>query len=141
MDHSKRNAKFGGYGWLAPMIVFLFAFEMWPFLTMLDQSLRSLSYTQPAANGGDEVFIISGSEPPAVICMKPHLPSRALIFAVKPSLPRRQAVTPFEAAIPAWRGFVMVPKFALIPEVRLAVMPRDAFNWSSSNPNNVPAAP
>lgn len=46
-----RNTKFGGYGWLVPMIVFLFAFEMWPFLVMLDQSLHALSYTQPAANG------------------------------------------------------------------------------------------
>ena len=75
-----------------------------------------------------------------MISMNPHLPSRALMFAVKPSFPRRQAMTPLEAAIPAWRGFVMVPKFALIPEVRLAVMPREAFNASSSRPNNVPTA-
>ena len=46
-----RNAKFGGYGWLVPMIVFLFAFEMWPFLIMLDQSLHFLNYTRPSANG------------------------------------------------------------------------------------------
>lgn len=46
-----RKAKFGGYGWLLPMLIFLAAFELWPFLVMLDQSVHSLSYTQPAMNG------------------------------------------------------------------------------------------
>jgi len=46
-----RKAKYGGYLWLAPMVLFLFAFELWPFLVMLDQSLHALNYTQPAANG------------------------------------------------------------------------------------------
>ena len=48
---SLRKAKFGGYGWLVPMLVFLAAFELWPFLVMLDQSVHALSYTQPAMNG------------------------------------------------------------------------------------------
>jgi multiple sugar transport system permease protein len=33
------------------MLVFLLAFELWPFLVMLDQSIHALSYTQPAMNG------------------------------------------------------------------------------------------
>lgn len=51
MDLSLRKARFGGYGWLAPMLVFLLLFELWPFLVMLDQSVHALSYTQPALNG------------------------------------------------------------------------------------------
>lgn len=50
-DTGVRSAKFGGYIWLAPMVVFLFLFELWPFLIMLDQSVHALSYTQPAMNG------------------------------------------------------------------------------------------
>lgn len=46
-----RRATFGGYVWLAPMVAFLFVFELWPFLVMLDQSVHALSYTQPAMNG------------------------------------------------------------------------------------------
>jgi multiple sugar transport system permease protein len=46
-----RSAAFGGYLWLAPMLAFLFLFELWPFLVMLDQSLHALSYTQPALQG------------------------------------------------------------------------------------------
>lgn len=46
-----RTAAFGGYLWLAPMLAFLLLFELWPFLVMLDQSLHSLSYTQPTMNG------------------------------------------------------------------------------------------
>lgn len=50
-DTGVRSAKFGGYIWLAPMVIFLFLFELWPFLIMLDQSVHALSYTQPAMNG------------------------------------------------------------------------------------------
>lgn len=46
-----RKARFGGYIWLAPMLAFLLIFELYPFLVMLDQSLHSLSYTQPTMNG------------------------------------------------------------------------------------------
>lgn len=46
-----RRTRFGGYGWLMPMVLFLFVFELWPFLVMLDQSIHALNYTQPAANG------------------------------------------------------------------------------------------
>lgn len=47
----ERQARFGGYLWLAPMIAFLVLFELVPFLVMLDQSVHALSYTQPANNG------------------------------------------------------------------------------------------
>lgn len=50
-DATGRSARFGGYLWLAPMVAFLFLFELWPFLIMLDQSVHALSYTQPAMNG------------------------------------------------------------------------------------------
>lgn len=46
-----RRAKLGGYVWLAPMVAFLLAFELWPFLAMLDQSVHALSFTQPSMNG------------------------------------------------------------------------------------------
>lgn len=46
-----RKAQLGGYVWLAPMVAFLFLFELWPFLVMLDQSIHALSYTQPTMNG------------------------------------------------------------------------------------------
>jgi len=46
-----RKAQLGGYVWLAPMVAFLFLFELWPFLVMLDQSIHALSFTQPAMNG------------------------------------------------------------------------------------------
>lgn len=50
-DGARRTAKFGGYLWLAPMVLFLFVFELWPFLIMLDQSVHALNYTQPGMNG------------------------------------------------------------------------------------------
>ena len=50
-DAAGRHAKFGGYIWLAPMVIFLFMFELWPFFIMLDQSVHALSYTQPTMNG------------------------------------------------------------------------------------------
>ncbi len=49
-------------------------------------------------------------------------------------------ITPFEAAIPAWRGLVMVPKLALIPEPRLAAIPMAYLSSSSPRPISLPAA-
>ena len=46
-----RVAVLGGYIWLGPMFAFLLVFELWPFLVMLNQSLHSLSYTQPTMHG------------------------------------------------------------------------------------------
>jgi multiple sugar transport system permease protein len=46
-----RGAALGGYVWLGPMFAFLLVFELWPFLVMLNQSLHSLSYTQPTMHG------------------------------------------------------------------------------------------
>lgn len=48
---SVRRTRHGGYVWLAPMLAFLFVFELWPFLVMLYQSVHALNYSQPAANG------------------------------------------------------------------------------------------
>jgi multiple sugar transport system permease protein len=48
---SVRSARHGGYAWLAPMVAFLFVFELWPFLVMLYQSVHALNYSQPANNG------------------------------------------------------------------------------------------
>lgn len=47
---NERETRYGGYAWLAPMLAFLFVFELWPFLVMLDQSVHALSYTQPSLN-------------------------------------------------------------------------------------------
>ena len=69
--------------------------------------------------------------------MKPHRPSRDSLSAVYPFFASMHATTPFEAAIPAWSGLVMVPKFTRIPELMLAVIPNANLNSSSSSPRSL----
>ena len=46
-----RKAKYGGYVWLLPLLLFLFIIELWPFVKMMFQSFHHLSFTQPGLNG------------------------------------------------------------------------------------------
>ena len=49
-------------------------------------------------------------------CRKPCGCSNASVLAVKPASARRAAMMPACAALPAWNGFVMVPKLDIKPD-------------------------
>ena len=52
-----------------------------------------------------------------IACRKPCGCSSASVLAVKPASARRAAMMPACAALPAWNGLVIVPKFAISPEL------------------------
>ena len=52
-----------------------------------------------------------------IACRKPCGCSSASVLAVKPASARRAAMMPACAALPAWNGLVMVPKFDIRPEL------------------------
>jgi hypothetical protein len=56
--------------------------------------------------------------------VKPRRASRIFVADVNPACASSAAVTPFSAARPACKGFVIVPKFSRKPDAMLAAIPK-----------------